>query len=138
MSSKRVLETDLVRALIANASLTLRDVRLFRRNVGLVKLQDRVFRAGVPGQCDIYCIGRGGWHGEVECKRYGKLSAEQVYWRDWCRAWGIPWMLLEAHKGELPVATVDRWLAELRAWLPSGLVDGAAGATGRAPTAASE
>ena len=66
MTTKPTLETDYVRSLMQRTSLELRDVRLFRRNVGVVKLEDRVFRASIPGQCDLYVIGRGGWHGEVE------------------------------------------------------------------------
>jgi hypothetical protein len=115
---KRMLEGDHQRALLARVAKEFRDVRFFRRNTGLIKLDDRVFRAGLPGQCDLYVLGRGGWHGEVEVKRFGKLTEEQEHWRDWCSEWRVSWLLLEAYKSELPAATVDRWVNELRVWLP--------------------
>lgn len=121
MTEKRMLETDYVRALLGRTSLTLRDVRLFRRNTGTIQLEDRVFRAGVPGQCDLYALGRGGWHGEIECKRYGKLSDPQARWRDWCISWGVPWLLLEVARGETPAVTLARWEASVAAWLPEHL-----------------
>lgn len=110
-------ETDYVRVLMARTSVELRDHRLFRRNVGAVKLEDRVFRAGIPGQADVYVLGRGGWHGEIECKRFSGLSETQVRWRDWCLSWQIPWLLLEVRKAELPLDTIQRWMLELREWL---------------------
>ena len=113
----RVLESDLQRALLSRVSTEFRDHRFFRRNTGIIKLEDRVFRASLPGQCDLYVIGRGGWHGEVEIKRYGRLNAAQERWRDWCREWGVPWILLEADKSEQVTATIERWVVELRAWL---------------------
>ena len=115
----RVLESDLQRALLLRVSTEFRDHRFFRRNTGIIKLEDRVFRASIPGQCDLYVIGRGGWHGEVEIKRYARLNAAQERWRDWCREWGVPWLLLEASKRELSGATVERWVCEIALWLPS-------------------
>jgi len=116
-SAIRHLEGDYQRALLSRVSLEFRDHRFFRRNTGTIKLEERVFRASIPGQCDLYVIGRGGWHGEAEIKRFGKLNAAQEHWRDWCREWGVPWILLEADKSEQPGATVERWVVELRAWL---------------------
>jgi len=114
----RSLEVDYMRALQARATAELQDVRLFRRNTGLVRMQDdRVFRAGIPGQADLYALGRGGQHYEIECKRYGRLGESQERWRDWCLAWGVPWLLLEVRKGEVEVETIDRWMSELRAFL---------------------
>lgn len=93
-------------------SLEVRSVTLFRRNTGLIKLDKRVFRAGIPGQCDLYGIGTGGTHFEIECKRFGKLSPAQQGWRDWCLERGVPWLLLEVRRGELEAATIDRWCSE--------------------------
>jgi hypothetical protein len=118
MISERFLEGDYQRALLARAA-EWKHVRLFRRNVGLVKLDaQRVFRAGIPGQCDLYALARGGWHGEVELKRFGRLNEAQERWRDWCIDWGVSWILLEADRSEAPAVTVDRWVRELGAWLP--------------------
>jgi hypothetical protein len=115
--SKRTLEADYQRAFLARASLELRDHRMFRRNVGMIKVDDRYFRASIPGQCDLYVIGRGGWHGEIELKRFTKLTPDQEHWRDWCAAWGVPWLLLEAGRPESPPETIARWMAECGAWL---------------------
>lgn len=112
------LESDYQRALLQRASVEFRDHRFFRRNVGAIRLEDRFFRASLPGQCDLYVIGRGGWHGEVEIKRFTKLSPDQVAWRDWCYAWAVPWLLLEVDKAEAPPQTIARWMGVLRAWLP--------------------
>jgi hypothetical protein len=113
----KMLEGDYQRALLARVSLEFRDHRFFRRNVGLIKLDDRMFRASIPGQCDLYVVGRGGWHGEVEIKRYGKLESSQVAWRDWCLAWHVPWLLLSVDKAEAPTETIVRWAGTLRPWL---------------------
>ena len=124
---KPSLEGDYQRALLARVSLEFRDVRFFRRNTGAIKVDDRVFRAGIKGQSDLYVLGRGGWHGEVEVKRFGKLSPAQEHWRDWCRAWGVPWTVVEARMGEPVTLTIARWVKELRAWLPGSLPPGAPG-----------
>ena len=114
---KPSLEGDYQRALLARVSLEFRDVRFFRRNTGAIKVDDRVFRAGIKGQSDLYVLGRGGWHGEVEVKRFGKLSPAQEHWRDWCRAWGVPWIELKGKRDETVAQTMDRWFLELGALL---------------------
>ena len=114
------LEGDYQRTLLARVALEFRGHRFFRRNVGLMKLDEtRVFRAGIPGQCDLYVIGRGGWHGEVEVKRFGSLSPAQRQWCDWCVAWDVPWIVLSASREETPAQTIDRWVRELGPWLAS-------------------
>jgi hypothetical protein len=129
----RMLETDYLHALLARVSIEFRDHRFFRRNTGLIKLDQRVFRAAIPGQCDLYVIGRGGWHGEVEIKRYGKIKecegleskshrdgeCAQSHWRDWCASWGVPWLLLSVERSEVqvPAATIERWVGTLRGWV---------------------
>ena len=114
MPVKRTLETDYIRALLARTSVEFRDVRLFRRNTGIIALEDRVFRAGIPGQADLYALARGGKHYEIECKRFGKLSEAQDRWMEWCAQWDIPWLLLSVDKAEQPSETVDRWMWQLR------------------------
>ena len=111
------LESDYLHAFLARASLEFRQHRFFRRNTGAIKLESRMFRAGIPGQCDLYVIGKGGWHGEVEVKRFTKLSPAQEQWITWCDEWGVPWLMLRVHKDELPAVTVDRWVREVRIWL---------------------
>lgn len=114
----RALEGDYQRALLARVAVEFPGHRFFRRNVGLVKMQDsRVFRAGIPGQCDLFALGRGGGHWELEIKRYTGLSDAQERWRDWCLSWGVPWMCVEARRGELPADTIARWVLELGPWL---------------------
>lgn len=114
---KRALEGDYQRALLARVAIELPNHRFFRRNTGMVKVDDRVFRAGIPGQCDLYVVGRGGWHGEVEVKRFGGLTPDQEHWRDWCAAWCVPWLLVVVERGEEPAHTVARWVEEVRTWL---------------------
>lgn len=107
-------EVDLMRALLAAAAVALPNVRLFRRNVGAFQVAGGVFRSGIKGQADIYGYERGGRALEIECKAArGKLRPEQEAWRDWCRAWGVRWMLLDARARELPAATVSRWVGEI-------------------------
>lgn len=113
----RTLESDYGHNLQARCTIEFPSVRVFRRNTGLIKLEDRVFRAGIPGQCDFYALSRGGRHYEIELKRErGRLSKAQRAWRDWCLTWGIPWILLQVQRGEMPPATIVRWVYELRAF----------------------
>lgn len=117
MTSSRSNEVDYQRAFLARASLEFRDHRMFRRNVGSIKVDDRFFRASIPGQCDLYVIGRGGWHGEIEIKRFTGLSPAQVAWRDWCASWGVPWLCISVERGEPIPVTIARWLAECATWM---------------------
>jgi hypothetical protein len=107
------IESDYVRALLVRAPTAFPQRYLFKRNVGVVRVEDRIFRAAIPGQCDIYAIGQGGLHYEIECKRFTQLSPAQVRWRDWCQARGVPWICLEVRKKELESHTIDRWVSEL-------------------------
>ena len=109
-----MLESDYLHALLLRAATEFRDVALFRRNVGAVRVEGRYFRAGIEGQADIYGLGRGGRHFEIEVKRFTKLSPAQLRWRDWCDKRDIPWLLLDVLLGELPAQTIERWVGELR------------------------
>ena len=112
------LESDYVHALLVRAPHEFPNVWLFRRNVGAGRLAERsYFRAGIPGQADLYGIGRGGRHYEIECKRFTGLSPAQKRWRDWCDERDVPWLLLRVLIGELPTQTIERWVGELRVFL---------------------
>lgn len=117
MSSDRHLESDYKRDLMARAAVHFPRHRFFSRSVALIAVGDRKFKTGIPGQADIYVLGRGGGHWELELKRYGSLSEAQERWRDWCAEWQIPWMCLDAKKSESPPETIARWVEELRPWL---------------------
>jgi hypothetical protein len=108
------LEQDYVRSLLGHAAMEFSDVRLFVRQVGAIKTDGRVFRAGIKGQADLYAVDRRAKHYEIEVKRFTKLSPDQEAWKAWCSAWGVPWLLLEVRKAEMPVDTIDRWVEELR------------------------
>lgn len=108
-------EKNLMNLFHLKASKAMRDVTLFRRNIGQARMPDgRVVRFGQPGQSDIWGVRRGGLHFEIECKAAGgRLSTEQKRWRDWCGDWSVLYLTLEARKGESPEQTVERWLGEL-------------------------
>lgn len=123
---KKLLETDYVHALQARASAELPSLRLFRRNTGLIRVPHGVFRAGIPGQCDLYGIDRQARHYEIEVKGVRtQFTLEQMTWRDWCLAWGVPWLLLRVGKLEAPAETIERWMTELRALVGSPLSESA-------------
>jgi hypothetical protein len=109
-----VTETELMRRFLAR--VTAPDMRMFRRNVGAIETNHGgVFRSGVPGQCDVYGFARGGYAFEIEFKAAtGKLSEAQLRWRQFCESWGIPWLLLQARRGEDLETTLTRWEREFR------------------------
>ena len=108
------LESELQTALLLAAPAAIPHLRLFRRNVAKVRVGKRTIRFAIPGQCDLYGLVRGGRHIEVELKAAaGSLSAEQRAWRDFCQEWNVPWLLLQAGRGETVEVTVSRWLSEL-------------------------
>lgn len=81
----------------------------------MVRVDGRVMRAGVRGQADLYGIWRGGRHLEIELKAAGgRLSPEQEAWRAWCLVWDVPYLLLEAERGESVGDTVGRWIERIR------------------------
>ena len=112
-----MLESDYMHALLVRAPREFPAVSLFRRNVGAVRLEGRYFRAGIEGQADLYGIGRGGRHYEIECKRFTGLSPAQKRWREWCAERKVPWLMLRVQIGELPAQTIERWVGELRLFL---------------------
>jgi hypothetical protein len=108
------LESVYMHALLVRAPREFPRVSLFRRNVGAVRLEGRYFRAGIEGQADLYGIGRGGRHYEIEVKRFTELSRAQKRWRAWCLEHEVPWIMIRVRPSELlPVQTIERWVVEL-------------------------
>lgn len=113
-------ESALGRAFAARLPLAIPDARIFRRNVVGAQIGDRFVAAGIKGQADYYLLLRGGLHAELELKSArGRLSVEQVRWREFCIAWNIPYFLLEQLASETPDETVNRWVSTLLGWTRS-------------------
>ncbi len=113
-------ETAIQGELLKAAPFVLKDLRMFRRNILRVKIEGRVIKVGIKGQCDIYGIVRGGRHIEVEVKWIGgTLRPDQKVWRDWCIAMGVPWILLQTRAEETQEQNVARWIEELRILIAS-------------------
>ena len=75
---------------------------------------------GIKGQCDLFGLVRGGQHIELELKsKNGRLSPEQAAWRDWCLSYEVPWVMLQAERGEADEATVERWCGLVRGMMES-------------------
>jgi hypothetical protein len=117
--AESMIESEYMRRLLARSATELPSVRLFRRNVGAIKMPSRrVFRFGIPGQCDLYGYERGSGRAlEIELKNVrGRLTPAQERWRDWCREWGVTWILCEVRdRDSSPDETVTRWLWEIKA-----------------------
>ena len=121
--TRRGRESALQDALLLAAPRALPTLRLFRRQVHMVRVDGRVMRAGIKGMADLYGVWHGGMHLELELKAAGgRLSPEQEAWRAWCLGWHVPHLVLTAQRGEAVADTVARWLDEI-AWLtPPGLI----------------
>jgi len=113
-------EGDLQRLFLISAAERIPNLRLFRRNVGSVQMEDgRRFRSGIPGMADLY----GYWQDsagrsrpiEIEIKGLkGRLSKEQEAWRDWCLVHAVPWVLLYPLKDEPPEHTMIDWITSVQ------------------------
>ncbi len=114
------LESHLQTKLLLEAPKRFKDLRLFRRNVGSAVMKGGyTVQFAIPGQCDLYGYVRGGRTIEVELKNVGEgLKPDQKIWRAWCVEWGIPHIVLTAMKNETDQQTIDRWCAELLAFIP--------------------
>ena len=109
------LESRLQSLLLLRAPAVIPNMRLFRRNVAKVRIQNRKMTFGVKGQSDVYGIIRGGRIIELELKAAnGKLSEDQLAWRAWCLDNLVPHLVLTARSYESPAVTVERWLDEIR------------------------
>lgn len=107
-----MIEVEYMQLLQYRAAQELPTLRLFRRNIVRLKIEDRTVRAGIKGQCDLYGYWRNGRVIEIEMKGLKTpMTKEQETWRDWCRSWGIPWTCLRPFNGE--VDPVGRWVIEL-------------------------
>lgn len=108
-------EIPLMRELLYESSRAIPWVRLFRRNILRLRVDDRIVISGIRGQCDLWGVFYGGGHIEVELKsQNGRLSPEQRAWRDWCLAGQIPWLCLWPWPGESSAETVQRWVEAIR------------------------
>ena len=117
--SKASTESELQWALLKAAPARIVDIRLFRRNVGTVRVGQRVMRFGIAGQCDIQGLWKRGVALELELKTAtGRLSPEQRAWQAFCEAWSIPHMVLRGAVDETTEQTVERWLGEIDAARP--------------------
>ncbi len=103
-----------MRELLYESARTIPWVRLFRRNVLRLRVDDRMVISGVKGQCDLYGLVFGGAHLEIEVKsQNGRLTHEQRAWRDWCLAGQIPWLCLWPWQNETKEETVQRWVSAI-------------------------
>jgi len=86
----------------------------------LATIENRVLRAGIKGQCDLYAIERGGRHFEIELKGpTGSLRPEQRLWKEFCEFWGVSYMLLRMNIGESAESAASRWCDEISQKLSS-------------------
>lgn len=113
-------ETETLLKFIAAVPGALPHVRVFRRNIinAPVERGGRHFhaKAGIKGQADAYAIVEGGGHVEIETKAAkGRMLDEQLAWRAQMLVMRVPHLVLRILPNEHPDATVERWLAELRA-----------------------
>jgi hypothetical protein len=115
VGQRRTLEADYVKLFLG--AMAGGDFALFVRQVGAIKVEDRVFRSGIAGQADIWGVHLPtGKHVEIEVKRYTQLSAAQVQWRYWCCERNVPWTMLKVEQGESVEETVQRWVDQLKGW----------------------
>jgi hypothetical protein len=95
------------------------DLRLWRRNISVVRVGDRVMRSGIAGQADLYGYWRGGQAIEIELKALkSRISPDQLSWAHFCRFWGVTYLLLRPLKTESMAETLDRWVQEIEARRP--------------------
>lgn len=110
-----MIESDYQRLLLLEAPKRLPNIRLFPRRIAAVQIEERFVSFGIKGQADVQAILKGGQLIECELKALGgSLTPEQKVWRDFCKMWNVPWLLLKPLKGEEPEATVARWCEEIR------------------------
>lgn len=117
----KLTETELRRYYVAACTEAFTDARFFIRNVGNVETEGRHFKSGVGGQADVY-----GWlfrlpypmEFEVELKNVKTPQKEnQKAWAAYCTRNKIPYILLRAGKGQLPVQIIDDWVEDTSVWL---------------------
>lgn len=117
-------ETELRRMYVAACTTAFKDVRLFIRNIATIEFEDRVIKAGVKGQADVW-----GWLFttsrslfpiplEIELKNVKTpQNPHQKAWEDYCLTHHVPYLLLRAHKGATSSEVIERWVRVTSAWL---------------------
>ena len=114
-----IRESTLQRAFLARVPTCVPALRLFRRNVGRVQVEGRVFKNGIIGQCDLhgYLLGAPAVPIEIELKSAtGRASEAQLVWQKFCERWGVPYLLLTARADESEAETVERWCEQVQVW----------------------
>jgi hypothetical protein len=110
------LESELQAALLLAAPAAIPDLRLFRRNVSVVRINDRRIKHGIKGQADLYGYWKCGIAIELELKALDSSTRKgQKEWAAFCQEWGVTYLLLKPLKDETLKTTVDRWCQEIRA-----------------------
>ncbi len=111
-----VLESDLQAAFLLAAPFALPELRLFRRNVSVIRVGDRRIKHGIKGQSDLYGYWRGGTVIELELKSLsGSIRKGQKEWAAFCQEWNVTYLVLKPLKDETIKTTVDRWCQEILA-----------------------
>jgi len=79
-------EKEIQKSMLKYAELFPMHLRLFRRNVGAVKVGGRFVRFSEAGQSDVTGFLSTGKTVEIECKTAkGKMTLEQLCWQETCR-----------------------------------------------------
>lgn len=119
MKLKGPHEKVLQKALLARYPSAIPDLALFARFTGVVKTGSTTQIAGVPGQADLWGVWTGAIHIEIELKSVnGKLSKDQIAWKQYCLVNGIPHLVLQAWTGETVEDTVERWIQKIQTARP--------------------
>jgi hypothetical protein len=80
-------ETEYQNELLLLAPQRITDLRLWRRNISLVRVDGRAMRSGIKGQADIYGYWRGGRAIEIELKALRhRVTYEQLAWEVFCKS----------------------------------------------------
>ncbi len=116
MTAPLASENDLRNAFVAAVPFHFPDWLAFVRQILNVEARGGWrAKAGVRGQADIYMIGRGGRHIEVECKAAkGRWREAQLAWRARCAPLAIPDLVRKVGPGEQPARPQARWVEEFR------------------------
>ena len=115
-TGRSFLESELQAGLLLAAPSVLPELRLFRRNVSVVRIGDRCIKHGIAGQADLYGYWKGGQAIELELKALGGSPRKgQKEWAAFCQEWGVAHLILKPFKEETIKTTVDRWCQEILA-----------------------
>lgn len=122
---RMTIESDYLKELLLLAPRRIADLRLWRRNITYVQIDDRPMRSGIKGQADLYGYWRGGIAIEIELKSLrAKISPEQLAWEGFCKSWSVTYVRLRPERDETMQGTLDRWILEIEARRPSSLRNG--------------